>query len=102
MYTLITAATSSEAYRLKNKLPSENIILGDYLELPGFLIQAGKALQLPDPAQNSYTHQVLALCLDKQIDTIYPLRQPEELALIAARQLFAEYSIQIKAIDNEV
>lgn len=100
MYTLITAANSAEAYSLKNALNKEYILLGDYMELPDILIQSGKVLKLPDPQNVAYTHQMLALCLDKSVDTIYPLREQEKQPLFNARQLFYEYNIEIKADDQ--
>ena len=102
MYTLITAATSSQAYKLKNTLNSDQILLGDYLELPDLLIKSGKSIILPDPQKTSYTHEMLALCLDRDIDTIYALREEEMKNLMSAKQLFAEYNIEIRATDNEI
>ncbi|MFB9845367.1 hypothetical protein [Mucilaginibacter ginsenosidivorans] len=95
MYTLITAANSSEAYALKNSLNTTDVLLGDYLELPEILIKSGKVVQLPDPLEISYTHRMLALCLDKNIDAIYPLRQQEKQLLKNSKQLFTEYGINI-------
>jgi hypothetical protein len=92
---LITAATTAEAYQLKNKLGSGDIILGDHLALPELMLKKGKMLQLPNPASNAYSHQVLTLCLDRNIGTIYPLRESERLLLEEARQLFEEYGIKI-------
>ena len=97
MYTLITAANSSEAYSLKNTLNMDHVLLGDYMELPDVLIRSGKVLQLPNPQNAAYTHQMLALCLDKNVDTIYALREQEKQSLLNARQLFNEYNIEIKA-----
>jgi len=102
MFTLITAASTSLAYQLKNSLKSESILLGDYLELPEFLVASGKMLRLPDPQSSSYTHQILALCLDKNIDTVYALRKPEIELLIASKQLFNEYGITILASDDKI
>lgn len=102
MYTLITAATSSQAYKLKNTLHSDQILVGDYLELPDLLIKSGMSIILPDPQKSSYTHEMLALCLDKNIDTIYPLRVEEMENLMNAKQLFTEYNIEIRATDNEI
>ena len=102
MYTLITAANSSEAYSLKNKLGTEDVILGDYLELPEILVQSGKMLRLPDPENTAYTHQMLALCLDKEIDTICALRKEEQQLLLNAEQLFGEYGIKIKVADATI
>ncbi len=102
MFTLITAANTSSAYQLKNSLNNENILLGDYLELPEFLVKSGKMLRLPDPQSFSYTHQVLALCLDKNIDTVYALRKAEIDLLLASKQLFDEYGITILASDDKI
>jgi len=100
MYTLITAANSSEAYALKNSLNSSDVLLGDYFELPEIMVASGKMLRLPDPASGSYAHQVLTLCLDKNISTVYPLRQPEVELLLNSRQLFNEYGINILIHDK--
>ena len=102
MYTLITAANSSEAYSLKNALNTDDVLLGDYMELPDVLVQSGKVLRLPDPNNIAYTHQMLALCLDKQVDTIYTLREQEKHLLLDAKQLFNEYGIQIKIPGDKV
>lgn len=100
MYTLITAAASAKAYSLKNTLDTDDVLLGDYLELPEILVQSGKMLRLPEPQSASYTHQVLALCLDKNIDTIYVLRKAEAELLLNAKILFYEYGIDILAADD--
>ena len=100
MYTLITAANSAEAYSLKNTLNTDHILLGDYMELPDILIRSGKVLRLPDPQNAAYTHQMLALCLDKDVDTIYALREQETQTLLSAEQLFFEYNIRIRTDDK--
>ena len=102
MFTLITAANSSEAYNLRNSLDSNEVLMGDYLDLPGILVQAGKMLKLPDPQNASYTHEMLALCLDKDIDTIYILRKPEAELLLQSKQLFHEYGIDILAAYDKI
>lgn len=95
MSILITAATTAEAYQLKNKLGDDKVILGDFMELPELMIKTGKMIKLPNPASGSYSHQVLTLSLDKGIKTIYPLREKEIKLLAEARQLFEEYGITI-------
>lgn len=95
MSILITAATTAESYQLKNKLGSDDIILGDFMELPELMVKTGKMISLPNPASNSYSHQVLTLCLDRNINTIYPLRKEEQQLLKEAGQLFEEYGIEI-------
>jgi hypothetical protein len=91
--TLITAANSTQAYQLKNKLNSTDIILGDYLDLPAFMLASSKMIKLPNPTSVSYAHEMLALCLDHQINKIYAIRQEEQKALRTAEQLFKEYGI---------
>jgi hypothetical protein len=100
VYTLITAANSPQAYRLKNALGVEKVLFGDYLELPDLLVQSGKMLRLPGPQSLNYTHEMLALCLDRNIDTIYPLRDQERRLLFNDNQLFYEYNITIKITDE--
>jgi hypothetical protein len=100
MYTLITAANSAQAYHLKTRLGADNIVLGDYLDLPDIMVRSGKMLRLPDPHNPSYTHQMLALCLDKNINTIYVLREEESVQLLNAKTLFSEYGIGILAVDD--
>ena len=100
MYTLITAANSAEAYSLKSKLNKDIVILGDHFDLPDIMIQSGKMIKLPDPQSPSYTHEMLALCLDKNIDTVYALRKTETELLLNAKTLFSEYGIGILAADD--
>ena len=102
MYTLITAAATAEAYQLKNALGREDVILGDYMELPDVLVRIGKVITLPTPENAAYTHQMLALCLDKAINTIYVLREDEKELLLNAKQLFWEYDIQIETPDDKI
>jgi hypothetical protein len=92
---LVTSANSAEAYQLKNKLKTDTVILGDYLELPEFMVRSGAMIHLPNPSSVSYNHQMLALSLDKGFNGIYPLREEEAALLQEARQLFKEYNIDI-------
>ena len=96
MSILITAAASAGSYQLKNRLGSDDVILGDYMELPELMLKTGKMIKLPSPASNSYSHLVLTLCLDRNIDIIYPLRKEEQMLLKESEQLFEEYGIAIK------
>jgi hypothetical protein len=94
MYILITAATSAKAQQLKAKLKTGNVILGDYQDLPAFMLKAD-LIRLPNPASASYAHEMLTLCLDKEVDTVFALRDEELNLLNEAGQLFAEYGIKI-------
>ncbi|MBS1526986.1 MAG: hypothetical protein JST19_15125 [Bacteroidetes bacterium] len=98
MYTLITAATSAGAYQLKSKIGGENILLGDYAELPEILVSSHNMIRLPDPSDASYVHKMLALCLDRNITALYALRDAENKLLMESKQLFSEYGIHIFAL----
>jgi hypothetical protein len=98
MAILITAATSAEAYQLKNTLAGQDIILGDHLDLPEFMIKTGKMIVLPKPTSASYTHEMLTLCLDKNIDAVYLLRADETGLLLKAETLFNEYNITLQVV----
>jgi hypothetical protein len=95
MSILITSANSAAAHQLKNKLNADDVIMGDDKELPEFLIKSGKMIRLPGPNSASYAHQMLTLCLDSGITTIYPLRDEEKMLLLETEQLFKEYNIDI-------
>jgi hypothetical protein len=95
MYTLITSATSSNAYKLKNKLDKPDIILGDYLELPAIMLSNADMIKLPKPSSAAYAHEMLTLCLDKQIDTVYALHDEEFKGLAEAKTLFEEFGIKV-------
>ena len=102
MKILITKATSSEAHRLKSKLNADDVLLGDYVELPDFMLKSGTMIRLPKPESDIYTHEMLALCLDNNITTLYALGNEEYNVLIIAVQLFNEYGIEILNNTNEL
>jgi len=85
---------SAKAHSLKNKINSPDLILGDYHEVPGFML-SGQLIKLPDPASASYAHQMLTLCLDNCVTIIYVLDTNEASLLTETKQLFVEYDIQI-------
>ena len=95
MKILITGASSAKAYQLKNSLTPNEILLGDYAELPILMLKSGNMVKLPNPADASYSHKILTLCLDNQVDTIYALGIDEWMLLNEAEQLFKEYGITI-------
>lgn len=95
MKILITKATSSEAHRLKSKLNAADVLLGDHVELPDFMLKSGTMIRLPKPEADTYTHEMLTLCLDNNITKLYALGDEEYKVLIIAVQLFNEYGIEI-------
>ena len=100
MNVLITSAVSARAHRLKSKLVVDNVILGDYQDLPDFMLTAGKMIKLPNPKSIAYTHEMLTLCLDNAIDVIYVLDNIGAGLLMESKQLFEEYNIDIQTGDE--
>ena len=92
MNVLITAATSAEAHKLKNQLAADTVILGDYQEMPAFM----QIVKLPHPASSSYAHEMLTLCLDREIGAVYALKDEEYNNLRTAEQLFTEFEIILR------
>jgi hypothetical protein len=43
----------------------------------------------------AYASEMLTLCLDREIDSIYPIRDDEMALLNQAELLFSEYGIKI-------
>jgi hypothetical protein len=96
MKVLITGAALAKAHQAKNKLSGATIILGDYMDLPKFMLSSGIMMSLPDPKSASYTHEMLTFCLDNSINAVHILRQPEMDNLVKALPLFEEYHIELK------
>jgi hypothetical protein len=96
MKVLITGASLAKAHQLKNSLDGAEVVLGDYMDLPAFMLSSGNMMNLPDPKSASYTHEMLTLCLDNGIDFVHVLRVQEADQLFKASQLFDEYNITLK------
>lgn len=96
MSILITAANAAQAYQLQGVLNSEgHVFLGDYQDIPDLMVKSGLMIKTPNPNDSSFIHKMLALCLDKSITAIYPLRKAELLLLAEARLLFTEFDITL-------
>ena len=102
MKILITKATSSEAHRLKSKFNADDVLLGDYTDLPDFMLKSGAMIRLPKPEADTYTHEMLTLCLDNNITRLCALGDEEYKVLIIAVQLFNEYGIEILNTTHEI
>ncbi len=95
MTVLITAASHAEAYRLERLLQSTHVVFADYHHLPNFSFSSRQFINIPKGDSNTYAHEVLKVCLDLEIDKIYPLYSDEILALAGSQQLFNEYGIEV-------
>jgi hypothetical protein len=99
---LITAATSAQAQKAVIELYGNDILMGDHLELPSFMVKKGLMLNLPYPTDSAFAHKMLTLCLDHGIETIYLFRRNEIALLTEAALLFKEYGLKINANGNEI
>ena len=100
MNILITAAVTAQAYQLKRILEySDTVFLGDSVDLPN-LGGDTRFVKIPVSDSSSFAHLLLTLCLDLQIEKVYPLRKNELIALAEARQLFDEYGIIVMVPDK--
>ena len=99
MNILITAATTVQAYQVERLIGSGEIMvfLGDSAELPQFMLKNSKLIKIPAGSSPSFAHELLTICLDKEIAKVYPLRKEEVKALAEARTLFEEYGIKVMA-----
>ena len=100
MKVLITSATLATAHKLKNRLNNDVVLLGDHADLPEFMLKS--IVKLPNPATDTYTHEMLKICLDNDIETLYPLTNDEMSVLLISEQLFKEYNIKIIDGRNEL
>lgn len=96
MNILITAASSSLAYRLEKELDyASSVVFADAVDLPASLFKNRTYVRIPDEKSTSFAHILLSKCLDLDIQQIFPLRKFELLALEESRLLFEEYGITI-------
>lgn len=93
MAILITAAATSAAFRLERILGSDNVYFADHSNLPA--IPGKKFLQIPAATSNSFSHELLKICLDFSIAEIYTLRLDEITELAKSRLLFEEFGISL-------
>ena len=95
MKVLITGAATAQAYQLQRHLDNTTaIVLADSAELPQ-LPGSVQFQKIPAATSPSFAHLLLTICLDLDIQTIYPLRKNEIRALAESRQLFDEYGITV-------
>ncbi|MBD1392024.1 hypothetical protein [Mucilaginibacter glaciei] len=93
MKILITSATAAEAHKLKGKLINNEVLLGDHADLPAFM--RSNIIKLPNPATDTYAHEMLTLSLDMEIEALYLLQGQELEILLRSEVLFNEYHINI-------
>lgn len=95
-HVLITQGTRPFAQRVGKLLPDgPRVLFGSSDEVPDVLVQTGNYLQFPKAGSPAFVHRVLKICLDMEVETLLPLGANELYPMAEARQLFAEYGIDV-------
>jgi len=93
---LITAAATAQAYQLERMVGGMgSVFFADSAELPQFMLKNRKFIKISEGSSPSFAHELLGICLDQQIERVFPLRKGEIKALSESRTLFMEYGIQV-------
>lgn len=93
---LITQGTRPFAQRVARHLPAgQRIVFGAADEMPEVLLHNGNYVRLPSPRSSTFAHEMLKICLDRQVATLIPLGKLELGRLMEARILFEEYGVQL-------
>ncbi|MGI4022499.1 MAG: hypothetical protein ACRYFA_13415 [Janthinobacterium lividum] len=90
---LVTCGQNPGVYFLEKWLSGFEFIYGD----ASFIAQisALQQLLLPKVSQGDYIHELLNICLDKQIDAVFAMSFAEQELLAEATELFSEFSINL-------
>lgn len=93
MSALITAASDSAAFRLARLFTNKDLVFASIEQMPA--ISGTKFIKIPSAKSPSFAHQLLKICLDNQIDEVYPLLKEEIKELASSIILFEEFGIKI-------
>ncbi len=90
---LITCGQNPGVYFLEKWFPQLAFVYGD----ASFITQisATQQLLLPKTEQADYIHQLLNICLNKQIDAVFAMSFAEQELLAEAVELFSEFNINL-------
>jgi hypothetical protein len=93
MPALITGASNAAAFRLARLFAKEDLVFGSNEQLPNF--STFKFITIPLATSTSFCHELLKICLDNQINQIFPLLKNEIIELGSSKILFEEFNIKI-------
>ena len=94
---LITCGNNPGVYFLEKWFPQTDFIYGD----TSFIAQisAPQQVLLPSVLQPDFIHQLLNVCLDNQIESVFAMAAAEQELLAEAVELFAEFNIKLNLPD---
>ena len=91
--TLITCGNHPGVYFLEKWLPPASFIYGDASFTAR--ISVSQQLLLPKVSQPDFIHQLLNICLDQQIESVFAMAAAEQELLAEAVELFEEFNIKL-------
>jgi len=95
MPALITGASNAAAFRLARLFSEKDLVFGSNEPLSNF--SSFKFITIPKATSPSFSHELLKICLDNQINEIFPLLKNEIIELASSKVLFEEFNIKIIA-----
>jgi len=95
MKILITGGKSAAALKLIKAFSNDQVILGDYGDVPTFSSTAYTMISLGERNDDITAHQLLNVCLDLQVEVLIPIHYFEVAALSRSMQLFEEFGIRV-------
>ncbi|RYE30864.1 MAG: hypothetical protein EOP42_11470 [Sphingobacteriaceae bacterium] len=94
---LVTCGAHPGVYFLEKWFPHLEFIYGDAVFINQ--ISASQQLLLPQVSEWDYIHQLLNICLDNQINTVFAMSFAEQELLAEAVELFSEFQIKLNLPD---
>lgn len=95
MKTLITGGKSAQALKLLKAFTADQVILGDYGEIPSYASAQYQFISLGERNDDTIAHNLLNTCLDQGIDRLLPLYSFELEAVAKSAILFEEFNIHV-------
>lgn len=90
---LVTCGNQPGVYFLEKWFPAITFIYGDTSFIAQILVS--QQVLLPSVLQADFIHQLLNICLDNQIESVFAMAASEQELLAEAVELFAEFNIKL-------
>jgi len=98
--TLITGGKSAQALKLLKAFSGDQVILGDYGDMPTFASAQYQLMDLGPRNDDTIAHNLLNACLDQEADRLLPIYDFELEAVIKSSVLFEEFNIHVLLPDS--
>lgn len=102
MKTLITGGKSAQALKLLKAFTGDQILLGDYGDLPAMVSAQYQLVELGPRNDDTIAHNLLNACLDQEAGRLLPLHSFELEAVAKSAVLFEEFNVHILLPDAAV